>query len=216
MYDRRDCSADCLGRCVFALASTRRLGGILGSLTVTGTKGAPINDSRPFDEAERKRFHNLLLLANESPYEGERSAALAAAERMSKARGMTLEEAASGGPPPPEPKKKPRKRKASGMQDKAMDRASRMTDDWLDADKARRDAALEEARERGLDADERRRQAAAANRVQRRNGRKRDPQSHAHVLLSETSLPLEEIASMTGLNMYELVSMKLKLRRAAS
>ncbi|MBT5570411.1 MAG: hypothetical protein HOJ90_04255 [Alphaproteobacteria bacterium] len=198
------------------MASTRRLGGILGSLTVTGTKGAPINDSRPFDEAERKRFHNLLLLANESPYEGERSAALAAAERMSKARGMTLEEAASGGPPPPEPKKKPRKRKASGMQDKAMDRASRMTDDWLDADKARRDAALEEARERGLDADERRRQAAAANRVQRRNGRKRDPQSHAHVLLSETSLPLEEIASMTGLNMYELVSMKLKLRRAAS
>jgi hypothetical protein len=199
------------------LASTRRLGDILGGLTVTGTKGAPITESRPFDEAERKRFHNLLLLANESPYEGERTAALAAAKRMSKARGMTLEEAASGGPPPPEPKKKkPRKRKPSGMQDKGMDRASRMTDDWLDADKARRDAALEEARERGLDADERRRQAAAANRVQRRNGRKRDPQSHAHVLLSETSLPLEEIASMTGLDMYELVSMKLKLRRAAS
>ena len=104
MYDRRDCSADCLGRCVFALASTRRLGDILGGLTVTGTKGAPITESRPFDEAERKRFHNLLLLANESPYEGERTAALAAAKRMSKARGMTLEEAASGGPPPPEPK----------------------------------------------------------------------------------------------------------------
>ncbi len=52
-------------------------------------KGVPINDSRPFDEAERKRFHNLLLLANESPYEGAREAALAAAKRMAKARGMT-------------------------------------------------------------------------------------------------------------------------------
>jgi len=40
------------------------------------------------------------LLANESPYEGERTAALAAAERMAKSRGMTLEEAASGGPVP--------------------------------------------------------------------------------------------------------------------
>ena len=181
---------------------------------ITGTKGAQINDSRPFDEAERKRFHNLLLLANESPYEGEREAALAAAKRMVTARGMTLEEAASGGPPPPRPKP-PRKRKASGQQARDLDKAARMTDDWVDADKARRDAALEEARERGLDAEERRRAAAAANRVPRRNKRKRNPKSHAHVLLSETSLPLEEIASMTGLSMYELVGMKLKLRAAS-
>ncbi len=179
-------------------------------MQATKTKGSPIEDPRPFDEAERKRFHNLLTLANESPYEGERTAALAAAERMAKARGMDLEEAASGGPSPAHPKPV-RKRKSSGPS-KEMDRSSRMMDGWLDADKARRDTALEEARGRGLDAEERRRQAAAANRVQRRNSRKRDPQSHAHVLLSETSLPLEEIASMTGLNMYELVSMKLKLR----
>jgi hypothetical protein len=164
-------------------------------MQATKTKGSPIEDPRPFDEAERKRFHNLLTLANESPYEGERTAALAAAERMAKARGMDLEEAASGGPSPARPKPV-RKRKSSGPS-KEMDRSSRMMDGWLDADKARRDTALEEARGRGLDAEER---------------RKRDPQSHAHVLLSETSLPLEEIASMTGLNMYELVSMKLKLR----
>jgi len=183
-------------------------------MTVNGTKGVPINDSRPFDEAERKRFHNLLLLANESPYEGEREAALAAAKRMAKARGMTLEEAASGGPPPPRPKQTRKKRKASGQQARDMDKAARMMDGWVDADKARRDAALEEARQRGLDAEERRRAAAAANRVPRRNNRKRDPKSHARVLLEETSLPLEEISSMTGLSMYELVGMKLKMRAA--
>ena len=60
-------------------------------MQATKTKGSPIEDPRPFDEAERKRFHNLLTLANESPYEGERTAALAAAERMAKARGMDLE-----------------------------------------------------------------------------------------------------------------------------
>jgi hypothetical protein len=152
------------------------------------------------------------LLANESPYEGERTAALAAAERMAKSRGMTLEEAASGGPVPELPKA-PRKRKPSGRA-RDPDTETRMTEGWVDEDKIRRDAALEEARERGLDGDERRRAAAAANRVQRRNGRKREPRSHARVLLEETSLPLEEISSMTGLSMYELVGMKLKMRAA--
>ncbi|MEH6755699.1 MAG: hypothetical protein V7788_16235 [Alphaproteobacteria bacterium] len=152
------------------------------------------------------------MLANESPYEGERTAALAAAERMAKSRGMTLEEAASGGPVPELPKA-PRKRKPSGRA-RDPDTETRMTEGWVDEDKIRRDAALEEARERGLDGDERRRAAAAANRVQRRNGRKREPRSHARVLLEETSLPLEEISSMTGLSMYELVGMKLKMRAA--
>mgnify|MGYP007024822040 FL=1 len=152
------------------------------------------------------------MLANESPYEGERTAALAAAERMAKSRGMTLEEAASGGPVPELPKA-PRKRKPSGRA-RDPDTETRMTEGWVDEDKIRRDAALEEARERGLDGDERRRAAAAANRVQRRNGRKREPRSHTRVLLEETSLPLEEISSMTGLSMYELVGMKLKMRAA--
>ena len=44
--------------------------------------------------AERERFHNLLLMAKESPFEGERSNALEAAERMAKRNGLTLEEAA--------------------------------------------------------------------------------------------------------------------------
>ena len=79
----------------------------------------------------------------------------------------------------------------------------------------RRDAALEEARQRGLDEAERRKAAAAANRVPRRNNRKRDPDSHARVLLNETSLPLEEISVLTGLDVYEVVALKLKMRQEA-
>ena len=47
--------------------------------------------------AERERFHNLLLMAKESPFEGERTNALEAAERMAQRHDMTLEEAARSG-----------------------------------------------------------------------------------------------------------------------
>ena len=49
----------------------------------------------------------------------------------------------------------------------------------------------------------------------RRNNRKRDPDSHARVLLNETSLPLEEISVLTGLDFYEVVALKLKMRQEA-
>ena len=35
------------------------------------------------------------------------------------------------------------------------------------------------------------------------------------MLLSETSLPLKEIVSLTGLDIYEIVGMKLKMRANA-
>ena len=60
---------------------------------------------------------------------------------------------------------------------------------------------------------ERRKEKAAAARTPRRNNRKRDANSHARVLLQETSLPMEEICMLTGLDIYEVVGMKLKMRR---
>tara|TARA_R110002110_G_scaffold85816_1_gene223336 strand:- start:76063 stop:76539 length:477 start_codon:yes stop_codon:yes gene_type:complete len=158
----------------------------------------------------------LLNLAKESPYEGERTAALAAAERMVKSHGMTLEEAATGGPAPERPEERfPQFSRRASEDAQGLAKAARMSDAWIDADKARRDAALEEAQQRGLDEAERRKAAAAANRVPRRNNRKRDPDSHARVLLNETSLPLEEISVLTGLDVYEVVALKLKMRQEA-
>lgn len=142
-------------------------------------------------------------------------AALAAAERMAKSHGMNLEEAAGGGPAPRRPDGGfPRFNRQQERDAHGLAKAARMTDAWINADKARRDAAMAAARQRGLDEEERRKAEAAANRVQRRNDRRRDPASHARVLLGETSLPLEEICNLTGLDIYEVVGMKLKMRRA--
>jgi hypothetical protein len=171
-------------------------------------------ESRPFNEAERTRFHNLLKLAAESPFEGERDSALAAAKRLAKRFGMTLDEAASGGPAPELPQK-PRVSRAGPHQKRARDtaRAAHNLDNWVANDKARRDAALAEAFERGLDADSRRKKSAQAPR---RNGSKRNPYSHATVLLQETSMPMLEISALTGLDIYEVVGLKLKLRTPKS
>ncbi|MBN43386.1 MAG: hypothetical protein CL573_07860 [Alphaproteobacteria bacterium] len=127
---------------------------------------------------------------------------------------MTLEEAAGGGPAPERPESRfPNVSRKQAKDAYGAAKAMRMTDAWTEADKARRDAAMEEARQRGLDEAERRKEAAAAARVPRRNNRKRDPKSHARVLLQETSLPMDEICTLTGLDMYQIVEMKLKMRR---
>jgi len=167
-------------------------------------------ESRPFNEAERTRFHNLLKLAAESTFEGERKAALAAAERLAKRFGMTLDEAASGGPVPDASKKRPgTPRDSREMQARDVGRHVHMMDNWVSNDKARRDAALAEAYQRGLDGDARR---GKSTQAPRRNPSKRNPHSHAKILLAETSLPLLEICTLTGLDIYEVVGLKLKMR----
>lgn len=180
-------------------------------MTHTDTHATDVDDkTRPFDEAERTRFHNLLKLAAESPFEGERSAALAAADRLAKRHGMTLEEASTGGPPPAVPNKPSMtRREKDDAKARDVGRHVHMMDNWVSNDKARRDAAMAEAYERGLDSDQRKRGSVQAPR---RNASKRNPQSHATVLLKETSLPLLEICSMTGLDIYEVVGLKLKMR----
>jgi hypothetical protein len=153
----------------------------------------------------------LLKLAAESPFKGERSAALAAANRLAKRHGMTLEEASTGGPPPPAAPNKPSmaRRDREEAQSRDVGRHVHMMDNWVSNDKVRRDAALAEAYERGLDADQRKRGSVQAPR---RNAARRNPQNHAQVLLKETSLPMLEICSLTGLDIYEVVGMKLKMR----
>ena len=169
---------------------------------------------RPFGEAERTRFHNLLKLAAESPFKGERAAALAAADRLAKRHGMSLDEAAAGGPAP-EPPKRPSMARRGPHEVRVRDvgRAIHLMDNWVANDKKRREAALAEAYARGLDADERKRESM---QPPRRTSTKRNPHSHAKVLLQETSLPLMEICSLTGLDIYEVVGLKLKMRAPRS
>jgi hypothetical protein len=184
-------------------------------MSQTETHATDVNPApRQFTESERTRFHNLLKLAAESPFKGERSAALAAADRLAKRHGMTLQEAATGDPTPELPKKPPASRRGPHeVQARDVGRHVHIMDSWVSNDKVRRDAALAAAYERGLDREARRQGSV---RAPRRNAAKRDPHSHARVLLQETSLPLLEICSLTGLDIYEVVGLKLKMRAPKS
>jgi hypothetical protein len=173
----------------------------------------------PFSEAERERFHALLKLAAESPFEGERKNALAAADRLAKQHGMTMDEASA--PPDLAPPRQPVA--PAGPTERELRRAAagefagvvNLMDHFVDDDKKRREEALQEAYERGLDSDERKaaeRQAKRPAWKSKKAGARRNPRAHAHVLLAETSMPISEIVSLTGLDIYEVVGMKLKLR----
>ncbi len=191
-----------------------------------------------FDSAERRRFHNLLKLAAESPFQGERDAALAAAKRLAARRGMDLREAAAAAAdaePQPEPQPAPqarpgrpsdfwrktadRPRNGSGFEappgfDERWGRAKRdARQDRPDDDKRDWRAAYDAARQRGLDEeDEAPRPKPRATSSRTKSDRRMNPYLHARTLLNETSLPLGEIAQITRLNIYQIVALKLKMR----
>lgn len=146
---------------------------------------------------ERERFRNLLLVAKESPFAGERRNALVAAERMAQRRGLTLEEAAHGSPPETASRKEPLRR----------DSEVRSSDE-----RARYEEALQAAYARGLDSNEKRREKTWNMHYMRPNPRRRSPLAHARILLTETRLPLPEIASISGLDIWRVAGLKLKLR----
>jgi hypothetical protein len=169
----------------------------------------------------------MLKLAAESPFAGERENALAAATRLATGHGMTLEEAAAGGTDPVHVR--PRRpaadpdtirrqaRHAAGGGSFASQRAAYTVhdiDSWHRLEKERHEAAVRDARKRGLDAGQRRRETPS--RPYSSKGGGRDPQSHARVLIRETSLPLSEICQLTGLNIYQVVGLKLRMRAAAA
>ena len=176
--------------------------------------GRPI--SKPFTEDERRRFRNLLELANSSPYQGERDNAMAAAERLAGRHGMTLEEAARGGTQAPRHDPPPR-RGPEMWQERELARMVHLMDYQIQLDKARIAEAMKDAIARGLEpnpAPQPVRAAALGSWMpfRSRSRRRMEPYRHARVLLEETTLPIEEIADITGLDVYKVASLKLKLR----
>ena len=163
--------------------------------------------SGSFTEAERERFHNLLKLAAESPFEGERTAALIAARRLADKHGMSLEEAAATGRAPSRPERRPMDERPDFSR---FAQSLHLMDYHLHLDKMRRDEALRAARERGLDAEAARKQARKS--VASGPPKRMNPERHAAVLLKETQLPFREVAEITGLDIYQVVGLKLKLR----
>ena len=183
----------------------------MGVPDLTASSG---DSPRGFTQAERERFRNLLALAAGSPFEGERSAALAAAQRLAARYGMSLEDAARSGREPPGSCAEPFPGSGDRRPAAARARAFRESEDRAEQERARFRAAREEAYRRGLDR-ERERRAGRSDYAGPRSRRRREPLGHAAVLLRETHLPFREIARITGLGLYEVVGLKLKLRTAA-
>lgn len=158
---------------------------------------------------EQVRFHNLLKLAKESPFPGERENALAAAERMATRHGLTLEEAATGNSPSKTSRSK------DNVHQFAQDLAAyvHMTDYQIFLEKQRRDQARREAEERGLDNSREKRRPSPQHRY--RSNARMEPHKHAWALVRETSLSYQEIAKITGLDIYQVLLMKIQLLRAA-
>lgn len=176
---------------------------------------ADIPETRtPLSVEERTRFNALLKVAAESPFPGERENALDAARRLAKRHGMSLQEAAREPRAPTRTVQAPQHPRHYTAREMAEIIA--FSEARFRADKERYERALREARERGLDD-----RAAkpgvrpGSNGARTSSHRSRSPQSFAKVLLSETTLPLREIVSLTGLDIYRVVGLKLKMRSAA-
>lgn len=195
-----------------------------------------------FSDKERVRFRRLLEVAHSTTFDGEREAALSAATRLAETHGMSLREAAGMAeakeerkpvvPRRQRPKSKsstqpwsetvhaahrfqsaihPRQRQAAA-QEPVLDDAEKMA-----ADKKRFDAAMADAINRGLDADERRRQeriAAIERAARKRSSRRWRPRAEfVRVLLKETQMSAREIAATAGVTVHEVLREKLLLRR---
>ena len=175
---------------------------------------------KEFTKAERIRFRNLLELAKSSKFDGERANALEAAKRIAKKHGMSLDEAARWTPESTLDAGRNHgtafyQKKGNGEDAGFFYRGGdRQKDEF---DKKRWQEAVKQAQGRGLDRAERKHsEAKEADTSKRRTNRsRRDPIKHASILLKETSLPFKEIADITGLDIYKIVGMKLKMRKAA-
>ena len=157
----------------------------------------------------------MLELAKSSPFEGERNNALDAAKRMAARNGMTLEEAAANQPPAPEQVPEyPKKTHEEWLREQEFIRAANLSDYQLRMDKLRREEALRAAKRRGLDADLFGEGGKRPSNIRvTRSKARMDPRRHARVLLEETSFPFDEIAGITGLDIYQVVEEKLKMRK---
>ncbi len=169
-------------------------------------------------KTEQKRFANLLALANRSKYRGERENAIAAASRLANKFGMTLDQAAKLGLNYDQNTSynSNTNKSASFFKNISKDEIKKNQIN-IENDKKRWQAAVANARKRGLDQKHKTKKntKSAANFRRTNNTSRREPYSHAKILLKETSLSFKEIANITGINIYKVIALKLKTRKAA-
>ena len=168
-------------------------------------------------ESEQKKFGNLLELANRSKYRGERENALAAASRLANKFGMTLEQAASLGLNYSQGINNDKKKAPDSFFKNVSKEEIKKSQVNTESDKKRWQTAMENAKKRGLDKENKvtTNKKTTANFRRTNNTSRREPYTHAKILLKETSLSFKEIANITGISVYKVIALKLKTRKAA-
>jgi hypothetical protein len=106
-------------------------------------------------------------------------------------------------------------------QERELARMVHLMDYQIQLDKARIAEAMKDAIARGLEPDPppqpvRTTALGSWTPFRSRSSRRMEPYRHARVLLEETTLPIEEIADITGLDVYKVAGLKLKLRRGSA
>lgn len=183
-----------------------------------------MTEPKTFTERERDRFRKLLEVANSTTYDGEKDAALAAATRLAKSKGMSLHEAA-GMQDPAEKKEKarPKRNKSTGRRSdvdfgKTLRTARggyRYEKEQSAADKKRYDEAMEEAVLRGLKTEEEKKpKARPPQKRKASSGAWRSKPDFIRILLRDTKMSAREIASTVGVSENEVFKQKLLMRRA--
>ena len=179
---------------------------------------------QPLTDREREKFRKLLEVANSTTYEGEKEAALAAATRLAKSRGMSLHEAA-GMSESIETRGEERKarraaknRKPSSEFDDSFTAPSntyRSESEQLSAEKKRHKKAKEDAVRRGLQVDDKVKKTKKKPPSTKRasSGSWRSRSEFIRVLLRETRMSVSEVASTAGVPINEVFKEKLLMRQ---
>ncbi len=175
-------------------------------------------------EREREKFRKLLEVANSTTYEGEKEAALAAATRLARSRGMSLHEAAGMADSSEDRKRAAREKQSKrnaernfgdSIRTPASREKYRTESDRLAAEKKHYDQAMADAVSRGLRVDEEGPESKKPP-ISRRagSGSWRSRPDFIRVLLRETRMSVHEIASTAGVSVHEVFKEKLLMRQA--
>jgi len=171
--------------------------------------------SQQLTKDDKVRFTNLLELASSSEFDGERKNALAAARRIADKYNLSLAEASRRETAKPNLRPAPHP-VTMNMMDELAARSSIIPTNIHkeNIEKLRWQSAVQAAKIRGLDLSNSREHPRKTT-MRNFSKTRRHPSKHAKVLLDETTLPFREIAEITGLNIYQVVCIKLKSREAA-
>ena len=164
---------------------------------------------------DKVRFTNLLELASSSEFDGERKNAIAAAQRIADKYNLSLAEAARGKPNTQHVSSLPYPLYRQNLNNLATHENNISANIQREkVEKLRWESAVRAAEDRGLDLSKSK-ENIGESLTRNFSKSRRHPLKHAKILLDETSLPFEEIAEITGLNIYQVVCIKLKSREAA-